>query len=85
MPTPDDIRPGATPHDPPCPSCRPHPWHLLPCDECGCDHPPIPGIDNGGFVAALPCWCPDHPDHPASVQCPTREHWLDVEDSELED
>jgi hypothetical protein len=48
MPAPDDFRRGALSHDPPCPACRPHPWHLLACEACPCDHPPIPGIDNGG-------------------------------------
>lgn len=46
MPAPEDIGPGATPHDPDCHACV-HRWHLLPCDTDGCpctDHT-RPGLD----------------------------------------
>jgi len=29
-----------------------------------------------------PCWCAE-PDHPAEQPCPTRDYWLDIEDSEM--
>lgn len=44
MHAPENIAPGATPHDPDCHAC-PHRWHLLPCDLCDCQDHTRPGLD----------------------------------------